>query len=280
MIVADGGSTKTNWCLIKESDTEVFFNTEGYNPFFVNTEYVVGSLQKSLPDDLQTEEVREVHFYGAGVHGESKANTLHTAFRTVFPNATVSVGHDLLAAARALLGNQPGFVAILGTGANTCLYDGEQLTHHIDSAAFILGDEGSGAYIGKQILTDYIRGYMPEAVQQKFRETYQLTPSQILDEIYTKPLPNRFCASFSRFAFDNDVAGDYTVRIIKNSFHQFFSNLVSRYPDYRNYSFNCIGSVGYTFKDILAETAGTFGMTVGSIIRSPINNLVKFHRAK
>jgi len=280
IIIADGGSTKTNWCLIDDSGKKIYFNTEGYNPYFVSSEYIVGSLKKGLPTDTPFDQIESVHYYGAGVHNQEKAEIVKVALREFFKKASVNVGHDLLAAARALLGTNSGFAAILGTGTNTCLYDGKEVSLNIDSAAYILGDEGSGCDIGKKLLTHYVRGYMPEKVRELFFETYKLTPDDVLDNVYTKPLANRFCASFSKFVYDNNVNIEYSRSLVKTSFVDFFRNLVSHYPDYEKYSFNCIGSVGYNFRNVLEETAVEFGMEVGRIIRSPIDDLVKYHVAQ
>ncbi|HUH18161.1 N-acetylglucosamine kinase [Albibacterium sp.] len=280
IIIADGGSTKTNWCLIDGSGRNIYFNTEGYNPYFVSSEYIQSSLKKGLPDDLALDQITEVYYYGAGVHNVEKAEVIKDAFALFFKNAKISIGHDLLAAARALLGTESGFAAILGTGTNTCLYDGNDITLNIDSAAYILGDEGSGCYIGKKLLTDYVRGLMPANVREEFWNTYKLTPDEVMDRVYTKPLANRFCASFSKFVYDNNVNIAYSRNIVKTSFVDFFTNLVSKYPNYKDYSFNCIGSVGYNFRNVLEETAGEFGMKIGKIIRSPIDDLVKFHQSK
>jgi len=277
IIIADGGSTKTNWCMLDESNRKIYFNTEGYNPYFVDSEYIEASLKKDLPDDLPFDKIKEVNYYGAGVHNDEKAEIVKKAIRQVFPDSKIEVGNDLLAAARALLGTDAGFAAILGTGTNSCIYDGNKIIHHIDSAAYILGDEGSGCYIGKKILTDFIRGLMPEKVADEFYKTYQLTPDEIMDKVYTQPLANRFCASFSKFAYDNNVNMAYTRKIVEDSFEDFFANLVSQYPNYKNYTFNCIGSVGYNFRNVLESKASEYGMEVGKIIRSPIDDLVKFH---
>src|SRR5690554_3741360 len=164
IIIADGGSTKTNWCLIDDLGRNIYFNTEGYNPYFVSSEYIQSSLKKGLPEDLQLDKITEVYYYGAGVHNEEKAGIIKDAFEIFFKKATISIGHDLLAAARALLGVESGFAAILGTGTNTCLYDGNDITLNINSAAYILGDEGSGCYIGKKLLTEIGRASCRERV--------------------------------------------------------------------------------------------------------------------
>jgi N-acetylglucosamine kinase-like BadF-type ATPase len=277
IIIADGGSTKTNWCLVTEEGKKVYFNTEGYNPYFSSTEYIIQSLNESLPTDLQKDEITEVNYYGAGCSTPDMRNLVKVAMEAVFTKSKVYIGHDLLAAARALLGNTEGFAAILGTGTNTCIYDGKDVVQNIDSGAYILGDEGSGCYIGKKLLTDYLRGYMPEPVRNLFWETFKLTPDDINEQVYTQPRANRFCASFSKFVYDNNVHIEYSRNLVRTSFEDFFRNLVTHYPDYQKYTFNCIGSVGYNFRNVLEEVVTENGMVVGNIIRSPIDNLVKFH---
>jgi N-acetylglucosamine kinase-like BadF-type ATPase len=277
IIIADGGSTKTNWCLVTEEGKKVYFNTEGYNPYFSSTEYIIQSLNESLPTDLEKNQITEVNYYGAGCSTPEMRKIVEEAMKVVFVGAKVNIGHDLLAAARALLGNTEGFAAILGTGTNTCIYDGKEVVHNIDSGAYILGDEGSGCYIGKKLLTDYLRGYMPEPVRNLFWETYKLTPDDINEQVYTQPRANRFCASFSKFVYDNNVHIEYSRNLVRTSFEDFFRNLVTHYPDYQKYTFNCIGSVGYNFRNVLEEVVTENGMVVGNIIRSPIDNLVKYH---
>jgi len=277
IIIADGGSTKTNWCLINQEGKKVNFNTEGYNPYFCSAEYIIKSLKDNLPVDLEIDQITEVNYYGAGCSVPDKVQIIEGAMQVVFNKAKINIGHDLLAAARAVLGTNEGFAAILGTGTNTCLYNGKEITHNIDSLAYILGDEGSGCYIGKKLLGDYVRGYMPEAVRQDFWETYKLTPDDVIDNVYTKPLANRFCAGFSKFVYDHNVHIEYTHNLVKSSFEDFFNNLVTHYPDYQKYTFNCIGSVGYSFRNILEEVVLENGMVMGNIIRSPIDNLVKYH---
>jgi N-acetylglucosamine kinase-like BadF-type ATPase len=278
IIIADGGSTKTNWCLINDEGKKIYFNTEGYNPYFASIDYIINSLNHNLPADLQLDKISEVNYYGAGCSTDEKREHVKTALSAVFIHSQVNIDHDLMAAARALLGRQPGFAAILGTGTNTCLYDGAKITMNIDSGAYILGDEGSGCYIGKKLLIDYLRGYMPEAIKQSFWDTYKLTRDDINDQVYTKPLASRFCAGFSKFVYDNmNVNLSYSHGLVKTSFGDFFRNLVTHYPNYQQHTFNCIGSVAYNFRNILEEVAAENGMRMGTIIRSPIDNLVKFH---
>jgi N-acetylglucosamine kinase-like BadF-type ATPase len=278
IVIADGGSTKTNWCLINEAGRKIYFNTEGYNPYFSKEEYIVKSLDETLPDHLEREKLEAVYYYGAGCSTAANVKIVKDAMQRIFVNAKINIGHDLLATCRALLGDQPGFAAILGTGTNTCIYDGKDITLNIDSLGYFLGDEGSGSNIGKKILADYMKGYMPKGLRKIFFETYGLSNEDIFDNIYNKPLPNRFCASFSKFLYDNKKNyEEYVTNIIDSSFTAFFENLVVHYPNYKNYTLNVVGSVGYSFRDILSVVADRYEMGVGKIIRSPIDDLVYYH---
>jgi glucosamine kinase len=278
ILIADGGSTKTSWCQLSDAGQRVYFNTEGYNPDFVNTQDIIKSLTKSLPDTLPRAEVREIYFYGAGVSSAAKAEVIAAAMREIFTGANkVEVTEDLLAAARALLGHQPGFAAILGTGTNSCIYDGQKITYNVDSLGYFLGDEGSGSFLGKRLLRDYLRGLLPEGLQEALKEEYHLgSRNDIIDRLYNQPLPNRFLASFAKFAYDHNNVS-YCRQIVVEAFEAFFQNIVLHYPNYQNYTFNCIGSVGYNFRDALTQVANSHGMQVGKIIRSPIDDLVSFH---
>lgn len=275
ILVADSGSTTTNWCLINQSGENFFFDTEGYNPYYVDQDYIVQSLNKNLPGDIKPAQITEVHFYGAGCMLD-KTPVIEDALELVFRRAKVHTAMDLLAASRALLGREPGFAAILGTGTNTCIYDGNKITQNIDSLGYMLGDEGSGSYIGKKLLQEYLRGYMPEPVSNQFREYIGLSFDEIMDRVYTHSMANRFCAGFAMFAGEH-IELPYLYDIVKTSFVDFFNNLVSRYPGYQQYSLNCLGSVGYHFRNILKETAAMFKMETGKIISSPMEDLVRYH---
>ena len=280
ILIADGGSTKCSWCQLDDTGHRVYFNTEGYNPDFIDTAGIVASLQAALPDTLPTAEVQAVHFYGAGVSSEAKADIIGHALKTLFPNCEAFVTEDLLAAARALLGRTPGFAAILGTGTNSCLYDGEKITYNVDSLGYFLGDEGSGSYIGRRLLRDYLRNLLPEGLQTAFRDTYNMgSRNEVLDQLYNNPLPNRYLASFAKFAYDHNNVS-YCRELVVEGFEAFFQNLVLHYPAYQDYTFNCVGSVGYNFRDALTQVARHHGMSVGKIIRSPIDDLVSYHEGK
>lgn len=277
ILIADSGSTKTDWCLLDSDGKRNYFVTEGYNPHFSDEQHIVQSIKSNFPAEINRLKIREIHFYGAGCQ-DDKIEVMQGALWTVFPECEqITAEVDLLAAARGLLGNKPGFAAILGTGTNSCIYDGSKIIHNIDSLGFILGDEGSGAAIGKKILSDYLRNKMPESVREAFYNNYQLYPAEIIDQIYGQPLANRFCASFTRFLKHPEVDPDYGYQLVRSSFTEFFTELVSCYPAYNSYTFNCIGSVSYHFKDILEEVLDDFQMRPGRILSSLIAELASYH---
>jgi hypothetical protein len=277
ILVADSGSTKTSWCLAEKSGQRLEFDTEGYNPCYAGSEKLMEILKPNLPEGIGSTDITEVYFYGAGVY-ESKYDVIINNIRQVFPNARIDAAMDLIGSARALLGHNAGFGAILGTGCNSCLYDGQKITHNIDSLGFLLGDEGSGGYMGKRLIADYIRGRMPEEVRGWFWETYHLTGDELIDRIYGDPLPNRYCASYTRFLTGEHAGHAYLEQqIVRDSFRDFFNNIVCHYPDYHRYSFNSVGSVGWIFRDRLIEVAAEYGMETGKIIPSPMEGLIEYH---
>jgi len=278
ILIADGGSTKTTWCLVDAHGARSFFATEGYNPEFISTAGIVASLRQQLPATLAPAAISQVHYYGASVVSPGQVATVAEAMRAVFGQAEVFVGHDLLAAARALLGRQPGFAAILGTGTNSCVYDGERVAHNVDSLGYFLGDEGSGAFLGKLLLRDYLREDMPTELAAAFRATYGLEREAIFEQLYNQPFPNRFVAGFAKFATDH-YHTSYCQQLVAESFDAFFRKIIRKYPAYQTHTFNCVGSVGYHFRDALTRAATTHGMAVGKIICAPIDDLVSYHLA-
>lgn len=276
VLVADSGSTKTSWCLIEKGKEYIHFSTEGFNPYYVDSDYISNAILSNLPSEIDRFNVTEVHYYGAGCSPD-KCHIVEKALKEVFVNSRiVSVQSDLLAAARSVLGRNEGFVAILGTGTNSCLYNGDEIIYQVDSLGFILGDEGSGAFLGKKLLIAYIRGFLPEDLKALFWENHQITADEIIDKVYTKPLPNRFSASFSKFIGEN-IAHPFINNLVKDSFRDFFKNIIAYYPDYSKYSLNCVGSVAYNFLPQLEEVAKEFNMPIGNIIRNPIDGLLKYH---
>jgi N-acetylglucosamine kinase-like BadF-type ATPase len=279
ILIADSGSTKTGWSLLRNGEVLSGFSSEGYNPCYMKREYITRSLKACLPENLPRERVEEIFFYGAGCY-EDKHAVMREALHDLFPHAEVFVAMDLLGSARALLGRRPGFAAILGTGTNSCLYDGNRVTHNIDSLGFMLGDEGSGGYMGKRLIGDYIRGYMPEEIHRAFRETYRMTGDELIDRIYLGEMPNRYCAGFTRFITGYGQAHDYLDSVVHGAFSDFFKNIVCGYPSCTDYTFNCVGSIGWIFRDTLTRVAAEYGMKTAKIIREPMEGLIEYHSLK
>lgn len=277
MLIAESGSTKTAWRLADEGGPVTAFETVGLNPYFISPTEVCHIIDEVWPNGISRTTIKEVHFYGAGCMG-AKAGIINAAMRELFPHAVVQTYVDLLAAARALLGNYPGFVAILGTGTNSCLYDGADISYHIDSLGYILGDEGSGSAIGRRLLSDFLRGGMPKDIHRDFVHMYSLNAEEVLNRVYTESFANAYCASFTRFISGDRLKSVYCRSLLSECFNDFFRNLVSRYPGYRDYALNCVGSVAYSFREILAEVAATWGMQMGSVVASPIERLMAYHQ--
>ncbi len=279
ILIADSGSTKTDWTLVdKTGSNRETFHTIGYNPYFIDTESIYYSLSENLLKDLDATKVSKVFFYGAGCSTPEKKDIVRKALVRSFPDVgEIFIGHDLLASARALLGDEKGFAAILGTGTNSCIYDGFDIEINIDSLGYLMGDEGSGSYIGKKILRDYMRGNLQPDLQKRFKERFHIEDNeQIFATLYKTQFPNRYLASFCAFA-DEYVTHPYIKNKVRDGFRDFFKNLVSKYPDYKTYSFNCVGSVGFVFKDILEEVALSYDMKIGRVIKSPMEDLVNYH---
>ena len=274
-LIVDSGSTKADWRVIENGIQTGQFFTEGYNPFYLTEDEIVDSLRRQVPDfDLAG--INNIYFYGAGCSTKEKCSSIRKALLKIFPAAQIEVDHDLLGAARALLQHSPGFAAILGTGMNSCLYDGKNITYHIDSLGYELGDEGSGASIGRRFLRALFRKEITEQIIDAFYKRYSLSREEIYDALLNKPMPNRFLAQFA--AFIGAHLKDENIRkLVDDSFEEFFVNVVTKYPGYRNYSFNCVGSVGYYFREILSGKIRKFEMKEGQIVQAPGDLLVKFH---
>ncbi|MBF6628267.1 MAG: N-acetylglucosamine kinase [Proteiniphilum sp.] len=280
ILIADGGSTKTTWCLLNETGEESLFETEGYHPFFVGSDSIRASLEKNLPQEVKEKacSVKRIYFYSAGGgYSPETDGILVEGISGIFSSARITIETDLLAAARALLGDNKGFAAILGTGTNSCIYDGNEVTANVESLGFLLGDEGSGSYIGKKLIGDYIREVMPDAVSNDFFDSFQLTGMELLNKVYEHPLPNRYCASFAKFAGEHLQEDHYYESLVEGAFHDFFRNIVVRYPNYREYSFNCVGSIAYYFRDLLERVVIDQGMKTGKIDKDPMKGLVAYH---
>jgi len=275
ILIADSGSTKTNWALTVGEKIIREVRTEGINPFFRSIEDISEELSAKLIPDIN-HPVAGVYFYGAGIISSGKGAGIRMLLQDFFPGAKVETYSDLLAAARATCGREAGIACILGTGSNSCLYNGEKITAHVSPLGFILGDEGSGAVMGRKLLGDYLKHTMPEKLRAHFNSDYNVNRADVLERVYKKERPNLFLASFSGFLYKNiDTA--YCRNFVRNEFDSFIERNLKNYPDFRKHKINFTGSVAFYFKEILKEALEKQSLTVGKIVRDPMEGLVRFH---
>lgn len=276
ILIADSGSTNTDWVLIKKDKIISSFVTSGFNPYFTKSEEIYIELKQKFPTNLKISEINKIFFYGSGCSAEEMKKIIYKGLSQMFINSEIEINHDLLGAARALFMNDSGITVILGTGASSCFYDGSIITERVPSLGYILGDEGGGDYLGKLFITDFLYGRLPENVHQTFLKKFRLNNNQIMHKIYKEAYPNRFLASFCEFISEQSKDSSINDMIIK-SFTDLFVNNITKYENYKKYSIKITGSVGYYFKNQLLEVAKSFNANIDLIECSPINRLVQYH---
>jgi glucosamine kinase len=279
LLIADSGSSKTGWRLINDKGVIFSFHTEGLNPYYKTIEQIKAVLNKDLISHLpyKAGDIRCIYFYGAGCSVASKCKEVKIALSDCFTNAEVHVDHDILGAARACCGHDKGIVCILGTGSNSCYYDGKDTTQTIGGLGFILGDEGSGGHIGKSIVAAFLNKEMPEDLRTAFTNTYHMDRAAIDKKVYLEPNFNKFLGTFSMFAAEH-IKHPFIQSLLKECLDLFLVKHVCRYADYKNTTVHFVGSVAYYYKDILLELCKNKGITTGKFVLEPVEELVGFHK--
>ncbi|MEG1617358.1 MAG: ATPase [Bacteroidales bacterium] len=275
ILIADSGSTKTDWCVVSNGACVKQIFTKGINPFFITTEEISREVKEHLLPSLSELPIEAIYFYGAGCANPEKNKVVEDALAESF-EARIEVNNDLLGAARALCGEQPGIACIMGTGSNSCYYDGEKIADNISPLGFILGDEGSGASLGKLLVGDVLKRQLPRHLCDRFFEESGLTAGEIVENVYRKPFPNRFLASLSPFLIRN-IREPEIHQLVYNAFNAFLTRNVMLY-DYENYNVNMIGSVAFYYKEVLRKAADDLGIRLGTITQSPMEGLIRFHQ--
>jgi len=273
LLIADSGSTKCDWLLLDGAETRRF-QTQGLNPLFTSAPEIAQVLEQSELQDVY-DDVSKVFFYGAGCSGTERMAMVENALREKFVRASISVKSDLTGAVRASCGREAGIVCILGTGSNAVFFDGQKLIEGRPSMGYLLGDEGSGMRIGKQLLRDFFNKDMPEAIALQFGRTYTLDREVVLQQLYNSPKPNAYLASFAKFA--KDVSAPYLDALVKNCFRQFFEIQVLHFKEAKTLPIHFIGSIANSFDNSLQQIANEFDLRIGKIIQKPIFNLGEFH---
>jgi glucosamine kinase len=277
-LIADAGATKIQWVVVHENVASEPMETAGFNPYFMGSDILVDILEKDLVPFIKVEAIRQVFFYGAGCSTVQKCGVVDDAINSVFDRVDCEVYHDLLGAARALFLHDKGIACILGTGSNSCLYDGRDILENVPSLAYLFGDEGGGAYLGKLFLTDYLKKRLPADLSATFDQHYHYSLENILDSVYNKPHPNRFLASFATFLGDH-MEEDYVRELLRRNFEDFLNEQVMKYTGYKEVPLGIVGSVGFHFREILRQVVSAYGLEIKTILKNPIEGLVKFHLA-
>ena len=252
-LIADCGATKGEWCLINKGKKKTII-TQGISPYFLSTEQITNLLQKELKSKLKNIEIDEVYYYGTGCANPANAKSVKKAISKVFTGAKVEATHDLMAAARALCGREKGVACILGTGSNSCYYDGKKIVKNSPGLGYVLGDE--------------LRG--------RFDLTYTTNAAEILENVYKKPLPNRYLAGFAKFLAEN--RGHYMIEnIIEDGLNDFFFNHLCKYRETWTMPIHFAGSIAFGFKDVVQQLCNSYEFELGKVMKNPMEGLVAYH---
>ena len=277
ILIADSGSTKCEWCLVHEGKKKRVY-TQGISPYFLDANGIGQVLSKELVPSLKKIPVDQVFYYGTGCKSPENRRMVQKVIRQTFPGASVHVTHDLMGAALGLCGDTKGVACILGTGSSSCYFDGKKIAKSSTGLGYVLGDEGSGAHLGKKVLQYYLYNTFDEELKYKFDEKYALSAPEILENIYKKPLPNRFLASFTLFLVEN--RGHYMIEnIIEDGLNDFFFHHLCKYRESWKLPIHFVGGVAYGFRDVVKDLCHSYEFELGRILQKPMDGLVKYHEA-
>lgn len=275
ILIADSGSTKTDWRIVNDNGAITSVETIGFNPYFIDAEGVVVELESSDLVAIKTK-VKQVFFYGAGCSSKENCTIISIALNSFFTASKIEVSHDMLAAARATCRNDKGMVAILGTGSNSCLYNGNSIVENVTALGYVLGDNGSGADIGKTFIKAFLGKDLPKELDDKFTLEYKLSSADILNGVYKQALPNRYLAGFNLFVYQH-LNHPFFQQLVTKRFELFFEKNICKYTDYQKTKLHLVGSIAFVYQDILIETAKKYHVNLGKIIKQPIDELVQYH---
>jgi glucosamine kinase len=273
-LIADSGATKAEWCLLNNGKKKTIF-TQGISPYFLSSDEIRNLLLKELKPKVK-QRVDEIYFYGTGLFDTENSEMIEKVLRQVFPQSKAYADHDILGAARALCGKKKGIVCNLGTGTFSCYYDGKKIIKSRPGPGYILGDEGSGAYLGKKVIQYYLYEIFDADLKYRFDKKYNTNRAEILQNVYRKPFPNRYLASFALFLAEN--RGHYMIEnILEDGLNDFFFYHLVKYPEIWKLPVNFVGGIAFGFKDVLAQLCSNYGFRLGKIMKNPMEGLVKYH---
>ena len=276
LLIADSGSTKCDW-VYHSSKEQLHFSTIGLNPLLLTSEEIVDILEKSEELSSLKDQSVQLFFYGAACSNDTLKEVIHHSLSKVLPLAQIKVEHDLLGAIHASCGNDAGFTAILGTGSNLCYFTGKTIIQNTPSLGYILGDEGSGAYLGKLLLQEYYYQTLPPELSKQLEKEFNVQVPEVIKRIYSEARPNAYLASYAPFLVHHKNH-PYIYNMVYMAFARFLSRHLWSYDNFRDHPVHFIGSIAYYFQDILQEVAINHRFTVGKIIQKPLDNLLEFHQ--
>ena len=273
-LIADAGSTKIEWVVIDGKKVFKRLTTSGFNPNYADDSVFIDILNNEMGD---LPPVDAVYYYGSGCGSEAAQNVVRQHLKERFWEAKeVMVTHDLMGACHAVLGREKGIACILGTGANSCVYDGETITERAVSLGYLVGDEGSGCYIGRKLTRAYFYGLMPDDLKASFEQEYSLELKDFIDKVYHQPEPSKYLAGFTQFAGDH-LDHPYAKDLVKGCFNDFIKAFVLRYKDCRDLRVSFVGSVAFYFQTLLYECLSAEGLVMGKVMRSPMDGLIQMY---
>ncbi len=275
-LIADSGATKCEWRLVADGKVKSFV-TQGISPYFLTAEQISALLTKELLPKIKKLTITHIHFYGTGLANIDNANTIKKVLKSLFPKAKKEVQTDILAAARALCGRKKGVACNLGTGTICCYYDGKKVVKTSPGLGYILGDEGSGTYLGRKVIQYYLYNTFDEELRARFEKRFHTSQPEILDRVYKQPLANRYLASFAIFLAEN--RGHYMIEnIIEDGLNDFFFTHLYKFRESWTMPIHFIGSIAFGFRDVLKELCNTYELELGKVIKSPMQGLIEYHR--
>lgn len=275
-LIAESGSTKTTWrLLIKGKTRGATCLTAGINPYYQSSDDILETLEQEF--SLNRKGIHQIYFYGAGCANPEKSGMVKAALEKYFGLKQIAVESDLLAAARSLCGHSEGVAAIMGTGSNSCYYDGQIIRQHVSPLGYILGDEGSGAVLGRRLVADLLKNQLPDFLQARFLEMFGQTSIEIMEKVYRQPFPNRYLASFTPF-LSRYIKEEPVFLLVKTSFTEFFERNIAQYPRARYLPVHFTGSIAWHFAEVLKVAASESGFTTGKIIQDPMQGLAEYHQ--
>lgn len=276
ILIADSGATKCEWCLLHSGRKKTVF-TQGMSPYFLSSEQVQDIIRKELLPKIKNQPVTDIYFYGTGCLNPRNTKMMKAAISKVFTGAKVNVEHDLAGAAKAVCGDAKGIACILGTGSNSCYFNGKKVVKNSPGIGYILGDEGSGAYLGKKVIQYYLYGTFDEDLMYKFNDKYKVNAVDILEQVYHKPLANRYLAGFSLFLAEN--RGHYMIEnIIEDGLNDFFFTHLCKYAESWKLPIHFVGGVAHGFKDVIKDLCHSYEFDLGKILKNPMEGLIEYHR--